>query len=71
MTCRPRFVSFLGFGAYPSHRAVTRGGTGEILIDGLVWRVGYWGDRAELATMEPFCTQSTTAEYAPNRSPHK
>lgn len=39
MTCRPRFVSFLGFRAYPSHRAVTGGGTGEILIDGLVWRV--------------------------------
>ena len=47
MTCRPRFVSFLGFRAYPSHRAVTRGGTGEILIDGLVWRIG----RAELAMM--------------------
>ena len=47
MTCRPRFVSFLGFGAYPSHRAVTRGGTGEILIDGLVWRIGH----AELAMM--------------------
>lgn len=29
----------------------TCGGTGEILIDGLVWRVGYWGDRAELAMM--------------------
>ena len=27
------------------------GGTGEILIDGLAWRVGYWGDRAELAMM--------------------
>ena len=51
MTCRPRVVSFLGFGAYPSHRAATRGGTGEILIDGLVWRVGQWGDRAELAMM--------------------
>ena len=24
---------------------------GEILIDGLVWRVGQWGDRAELAMM--------------------
>ncbi len=51
MTCRPRFVSFLGFRAYPSHRSAARGGTGEILIDGLVWRVGYWGDRAELAMM--------------------
>lgn len=51
MTCRPRFVSFLGFGAYPSHRSVTGGGAGEILIDGLVWRVGQWGDRAELAMM--------------------
>ncbi len=51
MTCRPRFVSFLGFGAYPSHRSVTGGGTGEILADGLVWRVGQWGDRAELAMM--------------------
>ena len=29
----------------------TCGGTGEILIDGIVWRVGYWGDRAELAMM--------------------
>ena len=28
----------------------TCGGTGEVLIDG-VWRVGYWGDRAELAMM--------------------
>ena len=26
------------------------GGTGEVLID-RVWRVGYWGDRAELAMM--------------------
>lgn len=51
MTCRPWFVSFLGFGAYPSHRSVTGGGTGEILIDGLVWRIGQWGDRAELAMM--------------------
>ena len=47
MTCRPRFVSFLGFGAYPSHRSAARGGTGEILIDGLVWRIGH----AELAMM--------------------
>ena len=31
--------------------AFTCGGTGEILIDGLAWRVGYWGDRAELAMM--------------------
>lgn len=30
----------------------TCGGTGEILIGGLAWRVGYWGDRAELAMME-------------------
>ena len=30
---------------------VTGGGTGEILVDGLVWRVGQWGDRAELAMM--------------------
>lgn len=52
MTCRPRFVSFLGFRAYPSHRAVTRGGTGEILDDGFAWRIGrQWGDRAELAMM--------------------
>ena len=29
----------------------TCGGTGEILIDGLVWRVGYWGDRAPLPMM--------------------
>ncbi len=29
----------------------TCGGTGEILIDGLVWRVGYWGDRASLSMM--------------------
>ena len=28
----------------------TCGGTGEVLID-VVWRVGYWGDRAELAMM--------------------
>ena len=27
------------------------GGTGEILINGLVWRVGYWGDRTELTMM--------------------
>ena len=27
------------------------GGTGEILIDGLAWRVGYWGDHASLAMM--------------------
>ena len=47
MTCRPRLVSFLGFCAYSSHRAATRGGTGEILIDGLVWRIGH----AELAMM--------------------
>ena len=31
--------------------AFTCGGTGEILIDGLAWRVGYWGDCAELAMM--------------------
>ena len=30
----------------------TCGGTGEVLIDGLAWRVGYWGDRAELAMMD-------------------
>ena len=29
----------------------TCGGTGEILID-IVWRVGYWGDRASLAMMD-------------------
>ena len=29
----------------------TCGGTGEILIDGLTWRVGYWDDRAELAAI--------------------
>ena len=28
----------------------TCGGTGEVLID-VVWRVGYWGDRASLAMM--------------------
>ena len=28
------------------------GGTGEILIDGLAWRIGYWGDRASLAMMQ-------------------
>lgn len=28
------------------------GGTGEILIDGLAWRVGYWGDSASLAMMQ-------------------
>ena len=50
MTCRPRLVSFLGFRAYPSNRSVT-GGTGEILVDGLVWHVGQWGDHAELAMM--------------------
>lgn len=27
------------------------GGTGEILIDGLAWRVGYWGDRTSLSMM--------------------
>ena len=27
------------------------GGTGEVLIDGLVWRVGYLGNRASLAMM--------------------
>ena len=30
----------------------TCGGTGEILIDGLAWRVGYWGDRASLSMMD-------------------
>ena len=29
----------------------TCGGTGEVLIDGLAWRVGYWGDRASLSMM--------------------
>ena len=29
----------------------TCGGTGEILID-VVWRVGYWGDRASLSMMD-------------------
>lgn len=28
------------------------GGTGEILIDGIAWRVGYWSDRASLAMMQ-------------------
>ena len=28
------------------------GSTGEILIDGLAWRIGYWGDRASLAMMQ-------------------
>ena len=27
------------------------GGTGEVLIDGLAWRAGYWGDRASLSMM--------------------
>lgn len=27
------------------------GGTGEVSIDGIVWRVGYWGDRAALSMM--------------------
>ena len=27
------------------------GGTGEILIDGLAWRVSYWGDRTSLSMM--------------------
>ena len=27
------------------------GGTGEILIDGLAWRVCYWGDRTSLSMM--------------------
>ena len=27
------------------------GGTGEILIDGFAWRVGYWGDRTSLSMM--------------------
>ena len=27
----------------------TCGGTGEILIDNLAWRIGYWGDRVSLA----------------------
>ena len=30
----------------------TCGGTGEVLIDGLAWRVGYWGDRASLDMMD-------------------
>ena len=30
----------------------TCGGTGEILIDGLAWRIGYWGDRASLSMMD-------------------
>ena len=30
----------------------TCGGTGEILIDGLVWRVGCFGNRASLAMMQ-------------------
>ena len=30
----------------------TCGGTGEVLIDGLAWRVGYWGDRASLSMMD-------------------
>ena len=51
MTYRPRFVSFLCLGAHPSHRSVPGGGTGEILVDDLVWRIGQWGDRAELAMM--------------------
>lgn len=28
------------------------GGTGEVSIDDLVWRIGYWGDRASLAMMQ-------------------
>ena len=34
----------------------TCGGTGEILIDGLAWRVGYWGDRASLSMMDELAT---------------
>ena len=30
----------------------TCGGTGEVLIGGLAWRTGYWGDRASLAMMQ-------------------
>ena len=30
----------------------TCGGTGEVLIDGLAWRVGYLGDRASLSMMD-------------------
>ena len=33
----------------------TCGGTGNVLID-VVWRVGYWGDRAELAMMDELAT---------------
>lgn len=29
----------------------TCGGTGEILIDGIAWRVGYWGNHASLSMM--------------------
>ena len=29
----------------------TCGGTGEILIDGIAWRVGYWGNQASLSMM--------------------
>ena len=29
----------------------TCGGTGEILIDGIAWRVGYWGSHASLSMM--------------------
>ena len=30
----------------------TCGGTGEVLIDGLAWRVGCWGDRTSLDMMD-------------------
>ena len=32
------------------------GGTGEISINGLVWRVGYWGDTASLNLMAELAT---------------
>ena len=38
------------------------GGTGEILVDGLAWRVGYWGDRASLAMMAELAAVLETQE---------
>ena len=42
----------------------TCGGTGEVLIDGLAWRIGYWGDRASLAMMQEL--SDVFAQQRPN-----
>ena len=42
----------------------TCGGTGEVLIDGLVWRVGCWGNRASLAMMQEL--SDVLAQQQPN-----